>query len=170
MSVLALEPDTALNLPQTLTAVVSVVPIFTKGRLERILIDTWKYKIHSTSVARVKTDYFHRREAQVTYAITFDEDAMEWTVEHNYPLSTFFADACALTFLLGVAAWCVKQYHKCRKKPEKLFRALELQIATQNMIDAQQDAGDAEQQQDIDQLVETVKAMQEEIRLLNRRK
>ena len=55
----------------TLTAVVSVMPIFTKGRLERTLIDTWKYKIHSTSVSRVRTDYFHRREAQVTYSIEF---------------------------------------------------------------------------------------------------
>ena len=95
---------------------------------------------------------------------------MEWTLEHNYPLSAFFADACALTFLLGVAAWFVKQYHKCTKKPAKLFHKIErqaAQIAAQQAIDTEQDAQDAEQQHDIDQLVKKVAAMQEDIRMLN---
>ena len=33
--------------------------------------DDFKYKVASTSVARTERDYFHRREALVTYKIDF---------------------------------------------------------------------------------------------------
>ena len=74
-----------------------------------------------------RTDYFHRREAQVTYVIEFDNSAMEFTIAHNYPVSAFFADACALTVILGMSAWCLKTYHIFTRKDKMLFDRLDMQ-------------------------------------------
>ena len=137
-----------------LSAVVHIAPILKMGRLEYTFMDSFMYKTISTSVERTRTDYFHRREALVTYAIEFDNSAMEFTLTHNYPLSAFISDVCAMTMIMGLAHWFVKNWHKLTKRHIKLFTSLE-----QRAIDARQDVKDAEQderiatdERDIDQL------------------
>jgi hypothetical protein len=164
--------------------VVSVHPYFTPGRLEMVWIDNFAHKVLSTSVERVRTDYFHRREAQVTYAIgeqhpccpaqltetlaqrrpppnrlfcsEFDIGAMEWTIAHNYPLSAFISDVCALTVVMALGSWFLKHYHNCRNIPHRLVeehfgRAVQPISAEQAAIDMKQDQEDEEQQEEIDQ-------------------
>eukprot|EP01049_Picozoa_sp_SAG25_P012084 SAG25_NODE_1572_length_2749_cov_1.356226_1_plen_183_part_00 len=137
----------------TLSTVVSVHPYFTQGRLELVWIDKFTYKVVSTKVERVRTDYFHRREAQVTYAIEFDIGALEWTIAHNYPLSAFFSDVCALTVVMALGSWCLKHYHRYRNIPDKLIQqhfGVSANSAEQAAIDLRQDQGDKEQQSEID--------------------
>eukprot|EP01051_Picozoa_sp_SAG22_P002725 SAG22_NODE_124_length_18884_cov_34.149367_10_plen_205_part_00 len=106
----------------TLTAVVSVWPIFLTDKwLELTFIDKFGSKTESTTVVRTKTDYFHRREARVTYAIKFNPDARQFTIAHNYPLITWFGDACALTVIMSVAHLLLKLWHRFRKHPEQRF-------------------------------------------------
>jgi hypothetical protein len=104
----------------TLTAVVSVSPYFSQGRFEMVYIEDFKHKVISTTVEKVKTDYFTRREARVTYVIQFDDSAFEWIVTHNYPVSAFLSDILALTIVMGAASLCMKVWHKFKGTPTKV--------------------------------------------------
>lgn len=106
----------------TLAATISIIPVQKKDRFEAVWANKWVAGgQESQTVTRVRTDYFHRREAQVKYEITFDTGAVEYTETHNMPFAALFSNICALTAVIGAAAIILKHIHKATKVHHKVY-------------------------------------------------
>lgn len=81
------------------------------NHVSRVWADKWVAG-GDTSATRVRTDYFHRNQAQVQFEIDFDLSKNEYFRTHNMPFVSLFETICALTAVIAGAGVALTLLHK----------------------------------------------------------